>query len=311
MKNMKRTSEQKMKNSTKCGFVTLIGLPNSGKSTLINLLVNEKISIVSFKAQTTRNEIRGIVEYDNSQVIYVDTPGICNTNSDLEKILFKNFKSALRNADVVIILIDGSDKFNLNKLKFLQDNKQLINKPVAIAINKVDLILHKEKLLQIAGKLRDLGYVKEIFMISALKNHGIEPLKKFAQQNVPDGVWFYTDEHDVTDTNLKTRLSEITREKLFENLGEELPYSIYVTTDYLRITEKKFKIIQTIVTMKDSQKGIIIGYKGKMIYRVRMSSIAEMKRIFHKNVELELFVRVREKWSIHKDYLIDAGIISK
>ena len=339
---MKGNLDKKTTSRTKCGFVALVGLPNAGKSTLINLLVNEKISIVSFKAQTTRNEVRGIVEYDDSQIIYVDTPGICTTNNStrinnninntradnicvnntctnstrvnnaLEKILFKNFKRSIRNADVIIIVIDGSDKCALNKLKlnekFLK-NEFLKDKPVAIAINKIDLVSPKEKLLKIADELRKLEYVKEIFMISALNNQGIEPLKQFAKDSVLEGPWLYTEEHDITDTGIKTRLSEITREKIFENLEQELPYSIYVITDALRITDKKFKIIQTIITMKDSQKGIIIGRNGNMIKHIKLSAINEMKQIFHKNIDLKLFVRVKEKWTSSKDYLTDAGLI--
>ena len=294
--------------NNKCGFVSLIGFPNSGKSTLLNSLVNEKISIVSPKAQTTRRNIRGIVEYNNSQAIYIDTPGICYSNSNIEKALLKNFRLALKDSDIIILLIDSSQKFNLKRFSFIE-NKQFINKHFAIAINKIDLLQNKEKLLEIAAQLSKFDFIKEIFFISALNGEGIEPLKRFVENSLPESPWLYMKDHFSTDLDLNFRLAEITREKLFENLEQELPYSLYVTTEALHITDKKLKIMQTIVVLKDSHKKIIIGYKGNTIKKIKFSAIREMKNIFTKNIELKLFVKVREKWTEKKEHMINAGII--
>ncbi|MBR1943892.1 MAG: GTPase Era [Alphaproteobacteria bacterium] len=293
---------------TKCGFVSIIGRPNAGKSTLLNLLVGEKISIVSPKVQTTRREVRGIIEYNNTQIIFVDTPGICRPNTPLEKTLLSNFKKSCKGSDVTLLLIDCTNKNVENDIKFLQNKKQVTNNFI-VAINKIDLIKDKTQLLPIIDKLKDYEFIKQIFLISSMNGEGIEPMKSYLSENMPEGPFLYFDNHDSTDLDLKIRLSEITREKIYNNLDKELPYNIYVTTDKLHVTASKFKILQTIVVMKDSQKGIVLGHKGSMIQKIKRETVGDIRNIFNKTVELNITVKVKEKWTEKKEQLINAGII--
>ena len=292
----------------KCGFVSIIGMPNAGKSTLLNFLVKEKISIVSPKVQTTRREVRGIIEHNNSQIIFVDTPGICRPNTPLEKVLLSNFKKSCKCSDITLLLIDCLDKNIESNLKFLQNKKQVQDNFI-VAINKIDLMKNKSQLLPIIDKLKDYNFINQIFLISATTGEGIDHILLYLSENVPNGPWLYFEDHEVTDLDLKTRLSEITREKLYNNLEKELPYNIYVTTDRLHVTDKKFKVLQTIVVMKDSQKGIVLGHKGSMIRQIKHEVVNDIKNIFNKTVELNITVKVKEKWTQRKDQLINAGIL--
>ena len=292
----------------KCGFVSIIGKPNAGKSTLLNLLVGEKISIVSPKVQTTRREVRGIIEYNNSQIIFVDTPGICKPNTPLEKMLLSNFKKSCKGADITLLLIDYLNKNINSDLKFLKDKKQMQNNFI-VAINKIDLLKDKKPLLPIIDVLRKYEFINQIFLISSVTGEGVEPMKLYLSEHVPEGPFLYFDNHESTDLDLKIRLSEITREKIYNNLDQELPYNIYVTTDKLHVTNSKFKILQTIVVMKDSQKGIVLGHKGSMIQKIKREVVSDIRNIFNKTVEFNITVKVKEKWTEKKEQLINAGII--
>lgn len=292
----------------RCGFVSIIGKPNAGKSTLLNLLVGEKISIVSPKVQTTRREVRGIIEHNDSQIIFVDTPGICKPNTPLEKALLSNFKKSYKDSDITLLLIDCLNKNIENNLKFLRNKKQIQNNFV-VAINKIDLLKDKKQLLPIIDKLKDYMFIEQIFLISSVTGEGIDTMKTYLSEKVPEGPWLYFEDHETTDLDLKIRLAEITREKIFNNLSEELPYNIYVTTDRLHITDKKFKVLQTIVVMKDSQKGIVLGHKGLMIKKIKKETVDDIRNIFHKTIELNITVKVKEKWTEKKEQLINAGII--
>ena len=305
---MKNPNENIEKMTNRCGFVSIVGRSNAGKSTLLNYLVGEKISIVSPKVQTTRQEIRGIIEYENSQIIFVDTPGFCSKNTALEKVLLTNFRRSYRNSDVVLMLVDCTEKNWQSDLGFLSHEKK-INKPFAIAVNKVDLLQNKSYLLEMADILKRDTLVDEIFMISALKGTGIEPIKSYLAKAVPVGDWLYGNDHATTDQNLATRLSEITREAVFEKLEQELPYSVYVRTDKLSQTDKKIKLMQSIVVMRDSQKAIVLGHHGKMIHSIRCTAITKMREIFRKTIELKLFVIVKGVWTSSKEHLKNAGLI--
>lgn len=292
----------------KCGFVSIIGQPNAGKSTLLNLLVGEKISIVSPKVQTTRREVRGIIEYNNSQIIFVDTPGICKPNTLLEKMLLSNFKKSCKGTDITLLLIDCLNKNIDSDLKFLKDKKQMQHNFI-VAINKIDLLKDKKQLLPIIDKLKKYEFIDQIFLISSITGESIEPMKVYLSENVPEGPFLYFDNHESTDLDLKIRLSELTREKIYNNLDKELPYNIYVTTDKLHVTNSKFRILQTIVVIKDSQKGIVLGHKGSMIQKIKREVVSDIRSIFNKTVELNITVKVKEKWTEKKEQLINAGII--
>lgn len=335
---------------SKCGFVSLIGPTNAGKSTFLNYLVGEKISIVSPKVQTTRREIRGITQYGSSQIIFVDTPGFCNGKTALERVLLSNFKNAYNGSDVVLMLIDCTVNNWQSVFQFMSQHqlekriRSHINsdlnenqyrnsscKPFAVILNKIDKLSNKLKLLQMADELKNYDFINEIFMISALTGEGVDPIKKYLANIVPEGPWLYFDvepnlhnrvmAHDrncnsneltfnaKTDLDLPTRLSELTRESIFDLLSQELPYSIYVQTDKLSVTDKQIKLIQSIIVMRDTQKAIVLGHNGTMIRTIRKTSISKMRKIFNKNIKLKLFVLVKENWQNNKEHLINAGII--
>ncbi len=290
----------------KCSFVAIVGEPNAGKSTLVNDIVGEKISIVSSKVQTTRRPIRGIVELDAAQIVFIDTPGFCKANSHLEKALIQNFRHSYKDADVIILVIDATSRNHDGSISFIEKFQES-DKTFAVAINKTD-IAKKEQLLELADCLSKYEFIKEIFMISALKDDGVGAIKEFLKMTAPEGPWLY-EEDQVTDLPMNLRLAEITREKIFKMLEKELPYSIYVETEIFREAEKKARISQVIVVMKDSQKAIVLGRGGQMIKMIKEAAIADMADLFGKKIELKLFVKVKEKWTEKKAHLQNAGII--
>ena len=293
-----------MQNS-KCAFVVVIGAPNAGKSTLVNAIVGEKVSIVSPKIQTTRRQIRGITEVGNTQLIFVDTPGFCNPNTPLEKVIVSNFKNSYRDCDIVLLVIDANSKFVTPSIKLLE--RLVDGSVIAVVINKVD-IAKKESILKIASQLSKYDFVKEVFMISALKKDGVEDIKKFLVNASPNNPWFFK-ANTATDLPMTLRLAEITREKLFYHLDKELPYSVYVETEVFHEAEKKARIYQSIVVMKTSQKGIVLGKCGNMIKMVKHDAIEDMRRMLDKKIELKIFVKVKEKWTEKAIHLRNAGII--
>lgn len=295
-----------MANNTRCVFVAVVGEPNAGKSTLVNAVVGEKVSIVSPKIQTTRKQIRGITEIEETQLVFTDTPGFCKPNTPLEKIIELNFKNSYKDSDIILLVIDASSKHNQPSLEFMEKLK-LTKIPFSVVINKVD-IARREDILKLASKINAHGFIKKVFMISALNNDGLEDLKAYLQKSAPESPWFF-EKNTPTDSTLLFRLSEITREKVFNHLDKELPYSIYIETEQFHESEKKARINQSIVVMKDSQKGIVLGKNGTMIKRIKNESIWDMKKLLNKNIDLKLFVKVKEKWSEKRVHLQNAGII--
>lgn len=291
----------------KCIFVSIVGEPNAGKSTLLNNLINKKISIVSPKVQTTRRQIKGIIEEGSTQIIFTDTPGFFNkANSPLEKVISSNFKKAYKDSDLIALVIDSTAKSIETSLRFIKKLETSKNSLIVV-INKVD-IAKKENILKIAKTLSHYDFIKRVFMVSALNSDGISDLKDFIINQAYESPWFYP-ENTNSDTNLNFQLSEITREKIFYNLEKELPYSIYVETESIHQTEKKAKIFQAIVVMKDSQKGIVLGKGGYMIKKIKYEAITDMRTLLNKKIELKLFVKIKEKWTEKKAHLQNAGII--
>lgn len=291
----------------KCVFVSLVGEPNAGKSTLLNTIIGEKISIVSPKIQTTRTLIRGIAEFDESQIVFIDTPGFCLPHSSLEKILMRNLRQSYKESDIILIMIDASLKNFRRSYSFIERFKAS-DRLVAIVLNKIDLI-PKEKLLQIAQQLSVYDFVHQVFMISAIKNDGVGSIIKFLKENSQPNSWLYN-KGQKTDVQMSFRLAEITREKIYQMLNQELPYNIYIETESLKESEKKVKIYQSIVVNKDSQKGIVLGNSGSMIKLIKILAISDMIKILHKKVELKLFVKVKKRWTERKDQLLNANLIS-
>ncbi|MDR0552926.1 MAG: GTPase Era [Holosporales bacterium] len=297
-------------NNSKCGFVAIVGEPNSGKSTLVNAIVGEKISIVSPKAQTTRRQIRGIAQYEDEQIIFVDTPGFFRARTSLEKVLVRNFRHSYEDSDIILVMVDATSSFLSMTFSFIEKLESIeveSKQKIIVAINKVDKA-KKDNILKIAKKLSDYKFINEVFMISALNNDGVQSVVNYLKNNIPDGPFLYETDRK-TDMDMVFRLAEITRENVYKILSEELPYSIYIETELFKETDKKVRIFQAIVVMRDSQKGIVIGAKGERIKRIKDLSIRDMKELLNKKVELRLFVKVKEKWADSKTHLQNAGIL--
>ncbi len=282
----------------KFALIALVGAPNAGKSTLTNALLGQKISIVSPKVQTTRNVIRAILIEGESQLVLLDTPGVFIPRSDkiLERLIVKSAWQGIRDSHFVCFLIDAERGLDQENLRILKDLKR-DNFTPAIIINKIDLV-KKTKLLEITAALIEQG-LTDIFMISALSGDGLVELKKFLFEKCSPSPWQY-DADDITDAPMRAVASEITREKLFLNLHEELPYSINVKTDSYEVLENgDIKINQTIFVVKESQKGIILGKNGSMIKKIGSESRLEIGQIAGARVALYLFIKVKKDWMNH------------
>lgn len=279
----------------KCGTIALVGAPNAGKSTLTNTLLGQKLTIVSPKPQTTRNSIKAILIEEDTQLIILDTPGIFIPREDkiLERIIVKSAWQGLREANHICFLIDASVGLNSQNLKILEDLKKE-DPNLTVVINKIDL-LKKSKLPEMIAQIASFG-LHNIFMISAKEDDGIDKLKEFLCTKCPISPWIY-DEEQITDAPMRFIASEITREKLFLKLKDEIPYSITVKTDaYEILNNGEAKIHQTIFITRDSQKSIILGKGGQRIKEVSQEARHDIGEIAGTTVHLYLFVKVKKNW---------------
>ena len=291
---------------TRCGFVALIGAPNVGKSTLVNALVGSKVTIVSRKVQTTRALIRGIVIEGTSQIILVDTPGIFSPKRRLDRAMVTTAWSGTHDADLVCVLLDAK--------KGLDDEAQaIIDKAAAVAhqkilvVNKVDLV-PREKLLALVAAANEKLPFARTFMISALSGDGVDDLKQALAAMVPPGPFHYP-EDQMSDAPMRHLAAEITREKIYSHLHQELPYQSTVETDSW--TERKdgsIRIEQTIFVERDSQRKIVLGKGGATIKSIGAQSRKEIAEITGVPVHLFLFVKVRENWGDDPDRYREMGL---
>ncbi len=291
---------------TRCGFVALIGAPNAGKSTLINRLVGTKVSIVSHKVQTTRSIIRGIAIRGPAQVVFVDTPGIFRPRKRLERAMVETAWGGARDADLVALLIDaprGLDEPANHLLAGLTE----IAQPKLLILNKIDASA-RPPLLALAEAANRAIQFERTFMISALTGDGVDDLLAYLADRVPPGPWLYP-EDEVSDLPLRNLAAEITREKLFERLHQEIPYAATVETE--RWTEQKdgsARIEQTIYVERDSQKKIVIGRGGATIKAISTAARAEIAGLAERPIHLFLFVKVRENWADDPERYREMGI---
>ena len=281
----------------KFGVIALVGAPNAGKSTLSNSLLGQKVTITSPKVQTTRNVIKAILVENDTQLVILDTPGVFLPRSDkiLERVIVKSAWQGIRSADFVCLLIDAQQGLNEENLRILKDLQKDGFSPAAI-INKVDLV-KKEKLLTIAGQLIE-NQIEDIFMISALQKDGIDKLKEFMLSKCNSGQWQY-DEDDITDMPIKAMATEITREKLFMHLEQELPYCITVKNDSFEIKNGLLIIHQSILVTKENQKGIVLGKNGSLLKQVGSESRKDITEISGLKTSLYLHVKVKKDWMSH------------
>ena len=280
---------------TRCGFVALIGVPNAGKSTLINRLVGTKVAIVSHKVQTTRSTIRGIAMAGRSQVVFVDTPGIFRPKRRLDRAMVETAWGGARDADVVALLIDAATGIS-DDVKALIGKLAEIGQPKVLLLNKIDLV-PRENLLALTAEANRLLAFERTFMISAASGDGLADLVAWLAERVPPGPWLYP-EDEVSDVPLRQLAAEITREKLFERLHQELPYHATVETEeWKEQKDGSVRVAQTIFVERDSQKKIVIGAGGATIKAISMAARKEIGEIAETPIHLFLFVKVRENWS--------------
>jgi GTP-binding protein Era len=291
----------------RCGYVGVIGAPNAGKSTLVNQLVGAKVSIVSPKVQTTRTRVMGIVNRDETQLIFVDTPGIFAPKARLEKAMVAAAWAGAKDAEIIAVLMDvGNGHINPETKAIIEKLKTSQRKAVAV-LNKIDL-LKKERLLSLATEINDTGVFTDIFMISALKGDGVEKLLEEFSKRLPEGPWMFS-EDQISDMPMRLLAAEITREKIFLQLGDELPYSATVESDkWEEFKDGSVKISQTIYVLRDTQKAIFLGKGGTRIKALGAAARKELEEILERRVHLSLFVKVREKWTDDPERYRDWGL---
>ena len=277
-----------------CGFVAVIGAPNAGKSTLVNALVGAKVSIVSPKAQTTRTLVRGIAMYGAAQVIYVDTPGIFAAKQRLERAMVAAAWAGAAEAEAIMFVVDAARKLDPDSEKILGQLKDSGRKAILV-LNKVD-IADKGILLDLTKRLNEMGLFSEIFMVSALTGDGLDRVKEHIAAAMPQGPWMFP-EDDVSDMPGRLLAAEITREQLFMQLNQELPYSCAVETEsWEDRKDGSSRVEQNIYVSRDNHKAIVLGEGGKRIKSIGARSRVELEKLLDRKVHLFLHVKVKENW---------------
>ncbi len=287
------------------GFVTIIGRPNVGKSTLLNRILGEKIVITSDKPQTTRNRIQGIHTLPDAQIVFIDTPGIHQARSRFNRAMMDAALSSVKGVDAVLLLVDAVT-CGLKKDDLLLDVIRGAGAPVILVVNKIDLV-EKEKLLELISFHASLFPFKEIVPVSAATGDGVELLVRLVSDLLPEGVPFYPDDI-LTDVPERFVVAEMVREKVFRFTRDEIPYSTAVTVDsFTERPDGLVSISATIIVERDSQKGIIIGRKGEMLKKIGMRARSDIERLLDTRVFLELFVRVDRDWRESRRALKELG----
>jgi GTP-binding protein Era len=290
----------------RCGFVALIGAPNAGKSTLLNALVGTKVSIVSRKVQTTRVPIRGIAMVGLSQLVFIDTPGIFSPRRRLDRAMVSAATSAAADADVVVLLIDAAKGLDDGSDRLIELLRPLATTRVLV-LNKVDR-LKKEALLGLAAALNEKLPFERTFMLSALTGSGVGDLKAWLGDHLPPGPWHYP-EDEITDATERTTAAEITREKIYEYLHEELPYQTTVeTTAWEERKDGSVRIEQTVFVERDSQRRIVLGEGGRAVKQISMTARKELAKLFERPVHLFIHVKVAEGWENNPEHYREMGL---
>jgi GTPase len=302
----KITTEPTAPIATRCGFVALIGAPNVGKSTLVNALVGSKVTIVSRKVQTTRALIRGIVIENNAQIILVDTPGIFLPKRRLDRAMVSTAWSGAHDADLVCVLLDAKSGIDEEADAILQ-KLSTVRHPKILVLNKIDLV-PREKLLALTKAVNDRLAFEQTFMVSALSGDGVDDLRRTLAAMVPPGPFHYP-EDQMSDAPMRHLAAEITREKIFRQLHQELPYQSTVETDsWTERKDKSVRIEQTIFVERESQRKIVLGKGGSAIKSIGADARKEIAEILGQPVHLFLFVKVRENWGEDPDRYREMGL---
>ncbi|MEZ5930622.1 MAG: GTPase Era [Alphaproteobacteria bacterium] len=303
------SDEVQVNEAARCGFVAILGAPNAGKSTLLNRLVGTKVSIVSPKVQTTRRRVLGITVKDEAQLIFVDTPGIFTPRQSkrLEKAIVKAAWSAAYDADRLLLLVDAKRGVDRDTKAIIEGLKQS-QRRATLALNKLDLV-KPPVLLPLIKELNETGLFERIFVISAETGDGCDDLLDYLLETLPEGPWHFP-EDQLSDLSNRALAAEITREKLFLDLHQELPYSLTVETESWVESEdgKEVRIDQVIYVERDSQKGIVLGKGGRQIKAMGQAARVELEEILDMRVHLFLFVKVRDKWTDDPERYREMGL---
>ncbi|MBB4102625.1 GTPase Era [Allorhizobium borbori] len=291
---------------THSGFVALIGPTNAGKSTLLNRLVGAKVSIVSHKVQTTRAVVRGIAIHNNAQIVFMDTPGIFKPRRRLDRAMVTSAWGGAKDADFVMLLIDSERGLRGDAEAILEGLKE-VHQPKILVLNKIDRVQH-EQLLKLASDANAVVPFERTFMISATTGSGCDDLMNYLAGTLPEGPWYYP-EDQISDLPMRQLAAEITREKVFLRLHQELPYASHVETE--KWEERKdgsVRIEQVIYVQRDSQKKIALGKNGETIKAISTASRKELSEILEQPVHLFLFVKVRENWGDDPERFREMGL---
>ncbi|HXF88624.1 MAG TPA: GTPase Era [Xanthobacteraceae bacterium] len=282
------------KAATRCGFIALIGAPNAGKSTLVNALVGTKVAIVTPKVQTTRTLVRGIAMVDGAQLVFVDTPGIFAPRRRLDRAMVTTAWGGARDADIVGVIIDAKQGLDAEASAILERLHE-ISRPKVLILNKVDLV-EKTSLLQSASQANERARFEATFMISALNGDGVDDIRRWFAAHVPEGPWHFPAD-EVSDAPLRLFAAEITREKLYLQLHQELPYQSTVETDrWEERPDGSVRVEQTIYVEREGQRKIVLGKGGRTIKAIGEAARKELADLLERRVHLFLFVKVRKDW---------------
>lgn len=294
--------------SKKCSVIAICGSPNAGKSTLLNSLLGKKVSITSNKPQTTRNRIRAIKTTKDTQLIFIDTPGMFKPsgrlNNRLNRSIVETANNGVDGADFIIFVFDATKKISENEKSIIRRISK-VGSELILVLNKIDLIDTK-KLLAQAVEFSKQADFKQTFMVSALDKDGTDDILKYLIKNSPEGDFLYPKDYEI-DLSEKLFASEITREKLFNNLRDELPYGLMVDTEKLE-QGKNITIYQSIICLSEDHKKIIIGKKGVLLKKVGQSARLELEKIWGKKVNLFIHVKVKENWIEKRENYIEQNI---
>ncbi|MEQ1616603.1 MAG: GTPase Era [Hyphomicrobiaceae bacterium] len=291
----------------RCGFIAVIGAPNAGKSTLVNRIVGAKVSIVSHKVQTTRMQIRGIAIHDQSQLVFIDTPGIFEPKRRLDRAMVKAAWTGAGEGDIVALVVDAARGLDEDVERILERLGQARSKRLLI-LNKIDRLEDKEQLLALTQLITKKQGFDKIFMIAALGGDGVDDLKKFLADNVPAGPWHYPAD-EISDLPVRMLAAEITREKIFHRLHDELPYAITVETlSWKKLRNGGVRVEQTIFVERESQRKIVLGKAGATIKQISMEARKELSHLIEQKVDLFLFVKIRENWGNDPERYREIGL---
>ena len=291
---------------TSCGFIALVGAPNAGKSTLLNSLVGTKVSIVTHKAQTTRSQVRGVVTLDKAQLVFIDTPGIFAPKRRLDRAMVDSAWGGAGDADLVALIVDA-ERGITPELERLLEGLENITHPRILILNKIDTIKN-EALLELSKTLNERLRFESTFMISALKGYGVQDFMDWCVKHIPPGPWHFPEDH-LTDLTMSITAAEITREKLFLRVHDEIPYNSTVETESFKIQKDgSYKIDQVVYVSRDSHKKIVLGAGGQTIKAIGQEARKELMEMYEVPIHLFLFVKVREKWSEDPERYREMGL---